>query len=102
MSHLSFSHPAWSGDFHGVIPVIPTPFDERDQVDIESLGRLVDFAAAARVKAACLPAYGSELYKLSEAELADVVREAVRVAGGRLQRVAHWSNACGRMAARLA
>jgi len=102
MSHLSFSQPAWSGDFHGVIPVIPTPFDERDQVDIESLGRLVDFAAAARVKAACLPAYGSEFYKLSEAERADVVREAVRVAGGRLKIVAQSNHASSRLAAEMA
>lgn len=102
MFQPSFRHPAWSGDFHGVVPVIPTPFDEREQVDFESLGRLIDFAAEAHVTAACLPAYGSEFYKLSESERADVVREAVRFAGGRIKIVAQSNHPSSRLAADIA
>ena len=73
----TFLHAAWSGDIHGIVPVIPTPFDDREEVDFEALARLVGFAADAGVTAACLPAYGSEFYKLSEEERTAVVREAV-------------------------
>jgi 4-hydroxy-tetrahydrodipicolinate synthase len=60
MSDLTFLHTAWSGEVHGIVPVIPTPFDDREEVDFEALACLVGFAADAGVTAACLPAYGSE------------------------------------------
>lgn len=102
MSDNTFSHPAWSGDIHGIVPVIPTPFDDREEVDFEALGRLVDFAAGAGVTAACLPAYGSEFYKLSEQERSDVVRAAVKAAGGRIRIVAQSNHPSSRLAAEIA
>jgi 4-hydroxy-tetrahydrodipicolinate synthase len=52
----------------GIIPIIPTPFNEEQEITWEDLGDLIEFARAAGARAFCLPAYASELYKLSEAE----------------------------------
>src|SRR5437667_12163049 len=51
----------------GIVPVIPTPFDADEEIDWAALRSLLDFAAGADVGAGCLPAYGSEFYKLTEA-----------------------------------
>ncbi len=102
MSQLPFRNSAWSGDFHGIVPVIPTPFDEQHDVDLPALAPLIEFAAAARVKAACLPAYGSEFYKLSGSERARLVGEAVRVAGGRIKIVAQSNHPSARLASEIA
>jgi 4-hydroxy-tetrahydrodipicolinate synthase len=68
----------------GIIPIIPTPFDEEEQVDWPSLRRLVDFACAADACALCLPAYASEFYKLSERERLRLAAEAVQQTAGRI------------------
>lgn len=68
----------------GVVPIIPTPFNEKQEVDWESLRALVDFACASGACAMCLPAYASEFYKLSEEERRRVISEAVKQASGRL------------------
>ncbi|MBW7892783.1 MAG: dihydrodipicolinate synthase family protein, partial [Chitinophagaceae bacterium] len=52
----------------GVVPIIPTPFTDKEEIDIESLKRLVDFACSCGIEAACLPAYASEFYKLTDEE----------------------------------
>ena len=52
----------------GVVPIIPTPFTLDEQIDENALERLVDFAVAGGVQAACLPAYASEFYKLTDEE----------------------------------
>ena len=44
----------------GVIPIIPTPFTENEEIDEDALRRLVDFACSCGIEAACLPAYASE------------------------------------------
>ena len=44
----------------------------------------VEFAARVGVSAVCLPAYGSEFYKLSEAERGAVVDTAVSASQGRV------------------
>lgn len=64
---------------HGVIPVVPTPFTDREEVDYDALAGLVQFAVQAGVSGVCLPAYGSEFYKLSELERRRVIETAVKV-----------------------
>ena len=44
----------------GVVPIIPTPLTAGGQVDWPALRPCVEFAGAAGVSAACLPAYASE------------------------------------------
>ena len=75
-----------SKDFHidGVIPIVPTPFNDGETIDLGSLRRLIEFAQAAGACAVCLPAYASEFYKLSEAERRLVVEEAVSAVAGRI------------------
>jgi 2-keto-3-deoxy-L-arabinonate dehydratase len=102
MTHPSHFHPAWSGDVHGIVPVLPTPFDPHEDIDCEALAHLVDFAAESRVTAACLPAYGSEFYKLSETERVLVVETAVRAARGRLKIVAQSNHPSSKVASDLA
>ncbi|MCC6340780.1 MAG: dihydrodipicolinate synthase family protein [Bryobacterales bacterium] len=72
----------------GIVPIIPTPFEENEEIAWEDLDRLVDFAVASGACAICLPAYASEFYKLSEEERLGVVRRAVARAAGRLPVIA--------------
>ena len=69
----------------GVVPIVPTPFvPGSEDIDTAALRRLVDFAVDAEAAAICLPAYGSEFYKLTDQERLDVVEVAVDQAAGRL------------------
>lgn len=68
----------------GIVPIIPTPFAAKDEIDWPGLRRLVEFACAAGASALCLPAYASEFYKLSEEERLRLVREAADQAAGRV------------------
>jgi len=72
----------------GIVPVAPTPFTPDEAVDLAALAGLVEFAVATGVPAICLPAYGSEFYKLSDAERSSVVATAIKQAGGRVKGMA--------------
>jgi 2-keto-3-deoxy-L-arabinonate dehydratase len=87
---------------HGVVPIIPTPFTADEEIDLQALGRCVEFAADAGLPAVCLPAYASEFYKLSEAERAQVVETAVAAAKGRVGIVAQANHPAARIAAQFA
>ena len=86
----------------GVIPIIPTPFREDESIDEEALRKLVDFACSCGIQAACLPAYASEFYKLTDEEKLQVVKIAVDQAAGRIKIVAQSNHASLRSAIRLA
>ena len=87
----------------GVVPIVPTPFvPETEAVDAAALRRLVDFAVEAEAAAICLPAYGSEFYKLTEPERLQVVEVAVDQAGGRLPVMAQCNHGSAQGAADLA
>src|SRR2546425_10981590 len=87
---------------HGVIPIVPTPFTADEVIDFDALARCVRFAAACGLHAACLPAYGSEFYKLSESERLRVVETAIAVAEKRIGVVAQSNHPSARLAAALA
>lgn len=72
----------------GVVPVIPTPFRENEEIAWESLAPMIAFARAAGASAVCLPAYASEFYKLSERERLRLIDHAVRAAAGQIPVVA--------------
>ncbi|HRP30923.1 MAG TPA: dihydrodipicolinate synthase family protein [Agriterribacter sp.] len=86
----------------GVIPIIPTPFTENEEIDEAALRRLVDFACTCGIEAACLPAYASEFYKLTDDEKLQVVKIAVNQAKGRIKIVAQSNHPSLRSAIRLA
>lgn len=89
-------------DIDGIIPVIPTPFTKNEEIDEEALRQLVDFAAAANACCICLPAYGSEFYKLSEPERFRVVEIAVDQSNGRVPVLAQSNHGSAKIAAEFA
>lgn len=89
-------------ELSGVVPIIPTPFTSNEKIDEEAMGRLVEFAIEAGVQAACLPAYASEFYKLTDEEKLQVVRIAVESSAGRIQIVAQSNHPSLKIAVRLA
>jgi 4-hydroxy-tetrahydrodipicolinate synthase len=86
----------------GAVPVIPTPFREDESIDWDALAACVDFAARVGVSAVCLPAYGSEFYKLSEAEREQVAETAIGAAAGRTLVIAQSNHPAAIHAAEIA
>ncbi len=89
-------------DLLGVVPIIPTPFTADEEIDEEALRNLVEFAVGNGLSGACLPAYASEFYKLTDEEKLQVVKIAVDQAAGRMQIVAQSNHPSLRIASRLA
>jgi 2-keto-3-deoxy-L-arabinonate dehydratase len=89
-------------EIDGVVPIIPMPFDTNEEIDETALRGLVDFAVICGVRAICLPAYGSEFYKLSDQERARVVEIAVNQAAGRLLVIAQSNHGSSRVALSIA
>jgi 2-keto-3-deoxy-L-arabinonate dehydratase len=86
----------------GAVPVIPIPFTIQEHIDEDALRAFVEHAVGAGLKALCLPAYGSEFYKLSEAERARVVKIAVEQARQRILVIAQSNHGSARVAAEIA
>lgn len=86
----------------GVVPIIPTPFTEEEEIDTPALCNLIDFAIDSGIEAVCLPAYASEFYKLTDEEKLYVVKVAVDHANGRIKIVAQSNNPSLRGAIKLA
>lgn len=91
-----------TNELFGVVPIIPTPFTENEEIDEDALRSLIDFAIAGGIKAVCLPAYASEFYKLTDDEKLQVVRVAVEHSAGRLKIVAQSNHPSLRVAIKLA
>ena len=89
-------------ELFGVVPIVPTPFTEDEEIDEDALRRLIDFAIAGGIRAVCLPAYASEFYKLSDDEKLRVVKIAVGHAAGRIKIVAQSNSPSLKIAIRLA
>jgi len=89
-------------ELFGVVPIVPTPFTENEEIDENALRRLIDFAVRAGVPAVCLPAYASEFYKLTDQEKLSVVKIAIDHAGGRLQIIAQSNHPSLKVAIKLA
>lgn len=89
-------------ELSGVVPVIPTPFTENEDIDEDALKGLVDFAISGGIQAACLPAYASEFYKLTDEEKLRVVKIAVQHSAGRMQIVAQSNHPSLKVAINLA
>jgi dihydrodipicolinate synthase/N-acetylneuraminate lyase len=86
----------------GVVPIIPTPFTANEEIDEPALKNLVEFAISKGIQAACLPAYASEFYKLTDDEKLQVVSTAVKQSAGRMQIVAQCNHPSLKTAIKLA
>ena len=87
---------------HGVAPVVPTPFHPDESIDVDSLRPLVDWIARSGLAGMCLPAYGSEFYKLSDIERDQVVSIAIAACDGRVPVIAQANHVSARLASELA
>lgn len=89
-------------ELFGVVPIVPTPFTKDEEIDVEALKKLIDFAIDSEIKAVCLPAYASEFYKLSDDEKLQVVKIAVDHAAGRIKIVAQSNHPSLKIAIKIA
>jgi 4-hydroxy-tetrahydrodipicolinate synthase len=69
----------------GVYPIVPTPFTDDGELDLESLARLVAYLLEVGVSGLALLGFLGEVHKLSAAERRRVIEVAVAQAGGRIQ-----------------
>ena len=76
----------------GVVPIINTPFTDDDQIDYESLSRLVEQGIKEGVTGCIVPAVASEVAKLSDPERMKLSQETIRMAAGRIQVIAGVSD----------
>jgi 2-keto-3-deoxy-L-arabinonate dehydratase len=86
----------------GIVPIVPTPFKDDQEVDWEGMRSLVDFACATGACAMCLPAYASQFYKLSEEERHQAIGEAVQHASGRIPVIGQVNAFSAKQAAEIA
>ena len=88
--------------FDGTVPIVPIPFRPDETINEADLRRLVEFVALSGVSGMCLPAYGSEFYKLSEAERESVIDIAIQANRKRVPLIAQANHGASRIAAVLA
>lgn len=72
----------------GIIPVMLTPFDERDQIDYSSLERLIEWYLAQGSDALFAVCQSSEMQRLSLAERLELARFVQRQVDGRVPVIA--------------
>ena len=67
----------------GIVPILVTPFDPQGRIDEDSLVSLIEFNLKAKVHGLGV-ALGSEVFKLNEAERAQLIRCVVTTVNGRV------------------
>lgn len=72
----------------GILPVLPTPFDQDGAVDISAMPQLVRFAVDAGVSGVVFPGFASEVEHLSPDERKDLLGVVVDAAAGEVPIVA--------------
>jgi 4-hydroxy-tetrahydrodipicolinate synthase len=70
--------------FEGVFPILPTPFEEDERLDLESLDRMVRFMADLGVDGVVVLGVLGEAGRMTDAEREQVIRTAVAAASGRI------------------
>ena len=85
----------------GIIPILPTPFDETGEVDLASLRNVVNHLIDQGVNGLGTLALASEGYKLTEGERRQVLTAVVEAARGRVPVVASVYHEATRIAAAM-
>jgi 4-hydroxy-tetrahydrodipicolinate synthase len=75
---------AKGSSFEGVFPILVTPFDEREEIDLESFNRVVRFMADIGVDGVTILGVLGESNRLRDNERERLIRAAVSAAGGRI------------------
>lgn len=86
----------------GPIPVLPTCFNDDQSVCLDAMERMIAFAKQSGITAVCLPAFGSEFYKLGAGERIALLERAVALSGPDLCVIAQCNHVHGPIAAQLA
>ena len=86
----------------GIVPIIPIPFNNDESINDADLKRVVQFAGENGATGICLPAYGSEFYKLSDKEREHVVAVAVAANAGSVPLIAQANHPSASIAAATA
>jgi dihydrodipicolinate synthase/N-acetylneuraminate lyase len=86
----------------GVLSVLSAPFDESGTLFVEDITRQVEAAVAFGIAGVCLPAYGTEFYKLTDEERVLVVKAAADASSGRIPVFGQANHDAGIHAANLA
>lgn len=71
--------------FHGVHPILPTPFTSDGELDEASLRRLIDYMADVGVQGVAILGFLGEAHKLSGSERRQVIEAVIDQASARLQ-----------------
>jgi 4-hydroxy-tetrahydrodipicolinate synthase len=85
--------------FHGVFPVLHTPFTASGDIDEDSFARQIDFCIDAEVGGMVYPSMASEFLTLTDDERRDLTTLFVQRAAGRAPAVVGVTAATGRIAA---
>jgi 4-hydroxy-tetrahydrodipicolinate synthase len=64
--------------FSGVIPILPTPFTSKGEVDNDGFASVIDAAITAGVDGVAMFGLASEYYKLSDAERSHLTKLLIR------------------------
>ena len=67
----------------GIFPILVTPFDQQERLDVDSLRNLVEFTIGAGAHGLGI-ALGSEIQKLTDPEREQVIRSVIEQARGRV------------------
>ena len=81
--------------YRGVWPVMLTPFDDKREIDWDSLKKLIDWYIAAGVQGLFANCQSSEMFYLSDAESLQLTRFVVDYVAGRVPVVGSGHTACG-------
>lgn len=86
----------------GVIPIVPTPFTPRGDLDLDGLRRVVDYLVATGVHGLAVLGMASEGWALTDSEREAVISTAAERAAGRVPLVAGCSHSSAHAVAKLA
>lgn len=86
----------------GPIPVLPTVFQSDNSILADAVSDMIGFARGAGITAVCLPAFGSEFYKLSGPERTKLLAVAAGCAGEDLCVIAQCNHPHGPVASQAA
>jgi 2-keto-3-deoxy-L-arabinonate dehydratase len=84
----------------GVVPVVPTVFNDDETIDLDGTARVVDYLIDAEVDGVCLLANYSEQFSLTDGERETIARKLIEHVAGRLPVIMTTSHYSARVTAR--
>ena len=93
--------PSAESRLRGVFPVLQSPFDDADRLDLDALGAEVEFCRRAGVHGVVYPAIASEFQYLTDDERCAGVEAVVGAAAGAIPVVAGVAAASRRAGGRI-